>query len=116
MRAAAHAGMLWAWGLGDLSENAELVVSELMTNGIRASGTRLRLSPVRLALLSERACVLILVWDASLQPPVRMDAAGDSENGRGLLLVEAFSARWDWYYPPEAGGKVVWALIDGQAP
>ncbi len=108
--------LLWEWGLRDLTEGAELVVSELVTNGLRASGTEARLSTVRLALLSEGACVLILVWDASLQPPVRMDARGDSENGRGLLLVEAFSARWDWYYPPEAGGKVVWALIDGRAP
>jgi hypothetical protein len=24
-----------------------------------------------------------------------------------LLLVEAMSDRWDWYFPEQAGGKVV---------
>ena len=27
------------------------------------------------------------------------------------LLVEAISDKWDWYIPPETGGKVVWALV-----
>ena len=108
--------LLCGWGLRNLSESAELVISELVTNAIRASGTQARPGPVRLALLSEGASVLVLVWDASLEPPVRVDADSDRESGRGLLLVQAFSARWAWYNPPEAGGKVVWALINAQAP
>lgn len=103
-------------GLPGLSESTELVVSELVTNGVRVSSAESPLSPVRLGLLSEGARVLVLVWDASLQPPVQMTADGDSENGRGLMLVEAFSARWHWYYPARAGGKVVWALVDARTP
>jgi hypothetical protein len=38
----------------------------------------------------------------------------DAESGRGLLLVDAISKRWDWYFPQDgAGGKVVWALAAG---
>ena len=34
------------------------------------------------------------------------------ENGRGLLLVETLSARWDWYFLPQHnGGKVVWCEL-----
>ena len=106
--------LLWEWGLTGLSEGTELVVSELVTNGIRASGAESHPGPVRLMLLSDGTRVLILVWDASLRPPVRMDACDDAENGRGMVLVETFSAQWDWYYPPDAGGKVVWALIQAE--
>jgi hypothetical protein len=40
-----------------------------------------------------------------------MDPAEDAEAGRGLLLVDAVSAWWDWHALPDAGGKVVRALI-----
>ncbi len=40
---------------------------------------------------------------------MRMNTTEDVEKGRGLLLVEAVSARWGWYFPPDADGKVVWA-------
>src|SRR6266567_3081009 len=54
---------------------------------------------------------VILVWDASPLPPVPVDAGGDAENGRGLLLVQAISARWGWHFPQDIGGKVVWAQL-----
>jgi hypothetical protein len=42
-----------------------------------------------------------------------MDPAEDAEAGRGLLLVEAVSARWDWRALADGGGKVIRALITG---
>jgi anti-sigma regulatory factor (Ser/Thr protein kinase) len=102
--------LLWEWGLTSLSETVELLVSELMTNATKASRSLERIEPVRLWLLADEASVLLLIWDASTQAPVRMDISGDSENGRGLLLVESISSSWGWYFPQEAGGKVVWAL------
>ena len=51
--------------------------------------------PVRLWILSDKERVLILVWDAIPRPPIQLDAVEDTENGRGLLLVEAISAGWD---------------------
>jgi anti-sigma regulatory factor (Ser/Thr protein kinase) len=102
--------LMWEWGLARLNENAELLVSELATNAMLASRATRRISPVRLWLLANSRQVLILVWDASPQPPVRKNISGDAENGRGLLLVDAISDGWGWYFP-DAGGKVVWALI-----
>jgi hypothetical protein len=61
--------------------------------------------------LSDRAQVLIVVWDASSLPPLANDAPDDAENGRGLMIVQAISARWGWDFPPGMGGKVVWAQI-----
>jgi hypothetical protein len=34
------------------------------------------------------------------------------ERGRGLFLVAALSARWDWYLTKEPRGKVVWCEIE----
>ncbi len=104
--------LLWEWQLTDLSDSAELLVSEIVTNAIQVSRADAQTAPVRLWLLADRARLLILVWDASPLPPVRMSTSDDTENGRGLLLVETISTRWDWYAPPQTGGKVVWALID----
>jgi len=96
------------WGLRALADTAELLVSELVTNAIRAS--RSLLSPVvRIWLVSERNGVFIRVWDGSKQMPVRRDTDLDSESGRGLLLVEALSKDWGAY--PKADGKVVWVMV-----
>ena len=106
--------VLQEWDLTDLSDTAELVVSELFTNAVRATGTAEVFAPVRLWLLSDKRSVMILVWDSSPQPPVRIDATCDAENGRGLLLVEAISSRWNWYVPHNLVGKVVWAQIGAE--
>lgn len=105
--------MLWEWRLpDDLADAAEVVVSELVTNAARISRADVPGAPVRMWLLADAASVLILVWDASQRRPVRVSAGEDDESGRGLLLVEALSARWNWFAPSQpAGGKVVWALI-----
>jgi anti-sigma regulatory factor (Ser/Thr protein kinase) len=105
--------MLRAWGLAALSDDAGLVTSELVTNAVAASSTVERPAPVRLWLRADRGGVLILVWDGSPQPPLRVDVDGDAEAGRGLLLVDAISDRWDWYVPQGTGRKVVWALLQG---
>jgi anti-sigma regulatory factor (Ser/Thr protein kinase) len=108
--------VLWEWGLTRLAATTELLVSELVTNAVAALRTANQVSPVRLWLLADRTRVLVLVWDASLRPPVPVIADQDAENGRGLLLVEAVSQCWDWYFPHDIGGKVVWALAGLEAP
>jgi anti-sigma regulatory factor (Ser/Thr protein kinase) len=103
--------VLWEWGLGNLGESAELLVTELVTNAVKASRAMTQAFPVRLWLASDSARVLILVWDASLQPPVRMDTSDEAKNGRGLMLVEAISEQWGWYFREGKDGKVVWATV-----
>ena len=96
------------WGLPDLVETAELLVSELVTNAIRASRD-LPEPVIRLWLTSDRSNLVIRVWDGSGEMPVCQDADPDSECGRGLLLVEALSKDWGAYR--RGHGKVVWVLI-----
>ena len=104
--------LLWEWGLAALTNSVELVVSELVTNAVQASRATGQTVPVRLWLLSDKAQVLVLVWDASTHPPVQAAISDETENGRGLLLVEALSQHWAWYYPPAGEtGKYVWAQI-----
>lgn len=119
---------MWEWGLSDLGETVELIVSELATNAVRASrdpygsGAAWEgagLSFIRLRLSSDKRQVLIDVWDRNPQRPAVSVADSEAESGRGLFLVEVISDRWGYYFPAEdpaaddapAGGKVVWALV-----
>ena len=114
--------VVWEWGLGALTDTVELVVSELVTNGLRASsgitGSRYQgqwrpgVPPVRVWLCSDRKCVLVQVWDGNDREPVRQDMNPEATSGRGLLLVEALSAEWGTYTPERSTGKVVWALAN----
>jgi anti-sigma regulatory factor (Ser/Thr protein kinase) len=104
--------LLWEWRLTGLSDIAELLISELVTNAVQISCADAQTTPVRLWMMASRTRLLILVWDSSPLPPSRMSSRQDDENGRGLLLVETLSTQWDWYFPPQHnGGKVVWCEL-----
>jgi anti-sigma regulatory factor (Ser/Thr protein kinase) len=103
------------WGLTGLTETAQLLASELVTNAIRAS-ERLRIRSglaivpvVRIWLVSDHVSLVIKVWDGHDDMPVRRDIAPDDEGGRGLMLVESLAKEWGAYR--NADGKVVWAMI-----
>jgi hypothetical protein len=117
-----HARLVLAeWGLRKLADPAELVVCELVTNGIRASrglvGSRFGgrwsggMPPVRLWLQSDYRTVLVQVWDGNNRMPTRQELDPESEGGRGLWLVEAVSEDWGAFQPEHASGKVVWAAV-----
>jgi anti-sigma regulatory factor (Ser/Thr protein kinase) len=108
------------WGLLDLVDPIELVVSELITNAVRAStdhdgrprcSADSSLACVRLRLSTDGIAVLVEVWDENFGLPIPTRADLDDESGRGLLLVEALAARWGWDLHPSGRGKVVWALV-----
>jgi anti-sigma regulatory factor (Ser/Thr protein kinase) len=103
--------ILWEWRLNDLSEAAEGIVSELITNSLLASRPLTR-SAIVLILTFNRGELAILVRDFCPGTPQPRDAGACDESGRGLLLVESMSDRAGWC-PPEDGapGKVVWAVI-----
>lgn len=98
--------ILREWNLACMSDDTELIVSELVTNALTASAGSL--SPIGLWVLSDGRRVLILVSDGSPHLPVRMNPDFVTEGGRGLVLVEAIASKWDWY--AIALGKVVWAI------
>lgn len=105
--------VLWEWGQKSLAEDAELVVSELTTNAVTATQAIESLHPVRLWLLSDGSRTLVLTGDASPHAPRRTDPdEGEADGGRGLLLVEALSCNWGWYFIHRVDvTKVVWAEL-----
>ena len=113
--------LLWEWGLDWLAPDAELLVAELVTNAVKATAARDG-EAVRLRMSSDAARVLIEVWDADPRPPAPKDRDNDGrpdpqgQAGRGLFLVAALSARWDWYLTHEPAGKVVWCEMQGLLP
>jgi transcriptional regulator with XRE-family HTH domain/anti-sigma regulatory factor (Ser/Thr protein kinase) len=111
--------VLWEWGLTKLSEDGELVVSELTTNAVRITNVRGLLTPIRLWLTNRQPRVLIEVWDGHMKPPAQkaLDADGlppqGNEGGRGLFLVSSLCERWGWYPDKALAGKVVWGVVGG---
>lgn len=114
--------VLAEWRLDDLREAVTLVVSELITNSVHATGAArwaAGLPPVRLWLLAGAGSagageVLVLVWDAVREIPTLGVAGALDESGRGLGIVHTLSGgQWDTWLPPAPyGGKVTRALID----
>jgi anti-sigma regulatory factor (Ser/Thr protein kinase) len=108
--------LLWEWGLDWLAADTELLVSELVTSAVKAAVARDQ-AAVRLRLSGDSTRVLIEVWDANrLLPSTRYPAADGAsgrqpDGGRGLRLVAALSARWNWYLTEEPAGKVVWCEV-----
>jgi anti-sigma regulatory factor (Ser/Thr protein kinase) len=114
--------LMHEWGLPATAEAVELVVSELVTNAVLATtGADGRpryaddlagLPEVHVRLSSDRARVIVEVWDTSTEAPARKRQAElDEPGGRGLMLVEALSERWGWGAVPGWAGKVVWAEL-----
>jgi anti-sigma regulatory factor (Ser/Thr protein kinase) len=111
--------VLAEWGLGELAEAAELVVSELVTNAVRAStgpdgrprydGAGMPVVVLRMA--SDGIKLLIEVWDSIPGAPAAGHPEPEDEGGRGLMLVEAMCARWNWQSVDGWPGKVVWAEL-----
>jgi len=112
--------ILHGWRLGALADTAELLVSEIITNAVRAStpgvhqqretGQAPCAQLLRFWLTSDSRSVLIQVWDGDHHRPVRKDVGPDAEAGRGVLLIETLSTQWGWYRPDGQGGKIVWAV------
>jgi anti-sigma regulatory factor (Ser/Thr protein kinase) len=109
--------VLWEWGLAPIAETAELLISELVTNGLKASrATGLNL-PISFSLRASQLALVIEVWDGNPQPPAAPDLHGDEvppldgEGGRGLFLVGTLSQGWGWYPTRNPEGKVTWCEL-----
>ena len=92
---------LAGWCDDDVRESALLLISELVTNGIRQAGTDL---DVRIALGSDVLRVEVCDRDPTL-PVMRTPAISDT-GGRGMRLVDQLSLRWG--VQARRSGKCVW--------
>ncbi|WP_329583170.1 SpoIIE family protein phosphatase [Kitasatospora sp. NBC_01250] len=93
-------GALQEWGVEELSDTAELLVSELVTNSVRYASAPIG---VRLTLGNT---LLVEISDPLPDPPRERHAAAADEGGRGLELVRRLALRWG--ARAEGMGKVVW--------
>ncbi|WP_329053208.1 SpoIIE family protein phosphatase [Streptomyces violaceus] len=91
---------LQRWGLEELSDSVELLVSEVVTNAVRYA-TR----PVTVRLLRTDVLRCEVGDDVPQLPRLRQARATD-EGGRGLYLVNRLARRWG--ATRLSTGKVVW--------
>jgi hypothetical protein len=94
-----------------MSDTATLLMSELVTNAVKASGNgtcgdlpgrQVIVATVRLT----GTGLLLEVWDANPAPPVVQDVDLTGYGGRGLLMIECLCDNWGHHAAD--GGKVVW--------
>ncbi|OEV39154.1 hypothetical protein HS99_0018640 [Kitasatospora aureofaciens] len=103
---------LRAWGLDDLVEAGELIVSELAGNAAK-TGCRRKMT-VTVERITER-CVRISVRDGSRSLPCLIDAGLAAVSGRGMALVHHLTGG-HWGVMLEPFGKTVHADLRTRAP
>ncbi len=108
--------LLTDWGLQELAADAALLLSELVTNAIvhvpDATGD------VQLLVSRTPDHLVVQVTDAGGCLPLCTEAGPDSENGRGMWLVEQLAAQWGHHASGTGAGKTVWFTLPlpGAAP
>ncbi len=113
------------WDLMSIVDDAELVVSELVTNAVKATNAIPpnarypelydRLEVICLCLYADGADVLIEIWDPKPELPAPRRGTLDEEGGRGLWLVASLCRSWGTRHP-STGGKTVWARLSTTPP
>ena len=98
------------WDLSRFGDTVSLLVTELISNGVRHARTTLEL-----ILSFDGACLRIAVADGDPRPPVVRARRGLTPGGWGLALVDSLSTGWGTDMAG-ARGKTVWFEIDTTAP
>ena len=94
------------WGLSALDDTVGLLVTELVSNGIRHAGTTLEL-----VLSFDGGCLRIAVSDGDPRLPMTTTRQGLSVGGWGLSLIDSLSTEWGTDVDGDSG-KTVWFEID----
>ncbi|MEV0484850.1 ATP-binding protein [Streptomyces sp. NPDC050508] len=100
-----HLGL---WGLHDVTDGAQLCVSELVSNVITHVGAG---TPATLVVSMNGTCLRIEVHDPDTRAlPTLVEATSDAEGGRGMALVDAVADRWGVLLCPDR--KVTWCELE----
>lgn len=97
--------VLTCWDLTSVADDLQTVVTELVTNSLRAGADAIH------ALIQwqwSADTVELQVWDDAPGRPQLRQPDFVAETGRGLFIVAALSTAWG-HHPGIDGGKVVWA-------
>ncbi|MFC7258833.1 ATP-binding protein [Streptomyces lutosisoli] len=102
-------------GLPHLTEVAELVATELVTNAVQHTK-----GPAAIRLRWTHGVLRIGVWDADSTPPAPIPADALNESGRGLALVQGCTDGWGWCplgraQVPGGTGKFIWCELTAAA-
>lgn len=92
----------------DVAGDAELVISELVTNAALHGG-----APITVRVLVNRVARLE-VHDTGRSAPILLRQGTDAMTGRGLSMVAAIASAWG--VEPAEDGKTVWAVLDANQP
>lgn len=93
-----------------VEDEAELLVSELIGNGLRHG-----LPPFVLTVECDgRAGLRVSVCDRDPTPPVPRGTGPEDESGRGMGLVDLISDEWG--VETSSQGKSVWFCLDRTSP
>jgi len=101
-----------AWDIQPLSLDAQLVVSELVTNGVKHARTG-----VVVDIILREDYLHLRVRDGSTERPViqsdlRVESAESmADHGRGVAIVQRICAGWGYVIDDAHIGKVVWATV-----
>lgn len=95
---------LASWALAEVSDAAELALTELVANVVRHVPGR----HCSVLILRAEDGVRVEVADTCPRLPEAGSAGPLDDGGRGLALVEAVSDRWGVFPEPGRGGKTVW--------
>ena len=99
--------VLATWHTGEeLTYDAALVTSELVTNAVHHGADRVTL---RVDITADDLVIAVEDGNAVLPPPVRT-AGTDDEGARGLSVIAAVAADWGVEDVP-GGGKRVWTRL-----
>ncbi|MCX5369657.1 ATP-binding protein [Streptomyces sp. NBC_00103] len=98
---------LGIWGLAEVIDDAQLCMSELVSNVITHVGPG---TPATLAVSMNGVRLRIEVHDPDARAlPTLLDAKVESESGRGMALVDAIADRWGVQL--HADQKVTWCEL-----
>lgn len=99
-----------AWTLDHLTDPAELIVTELVSNAVLHAGT-----PVDLMLTRRHRFLHLAVRDADPTPPrVPSIDPATAERGRGLRLIDTYASGWGSL--TSRSSKIVWAKLRVSMP
>jgi anti-sigma regulatory factor (Ser/Thr protein kinase) len=94
--------VLRLWGLPQLDDVVELLVSELVGNAVRHTGAR----TFGLHMPRRRGWIRVELRDPSRALPCLMPVRELDESGRGLFLIDKLADRWGVDLLPQ--GKTTW--------